>query len=274
MFQNILQNVNKKVPLVHCITNYVTVNDVANILLACGASPIMADEEEEVEDITSICTSLYINMGTLNERTIQSMIKAGKKANELFHPVIFDPVGAGASKLRTKVATDLLHHISFRVIRGNISEIKNIYNDSGTTQGVDADVNDEVTEDNIGEKVSLAKKLSQRTGAIIAITGAIDVVADSKSAYVIRNGNPIMSRITGTGCMLTGMIAAYIGGNPNQALLATTAAVCSMGIAGEIAYQKIQEEGKGFGTLRSYMIDAISQMTQENLNGGARIESM
>lgn len=273
MFTKILENVNKRPPLVHCITNYVTVNDVANALLACGGSPIMADDEKEVEEITSICTALTINIGTLNERTIKSMIKAGKKANAISHPVVLDPVGAGASKLRTNTTFDLLEKVKFTVIRGNISEIKTVYLGSGTTQGVDADVKDVITEQNLEEAVSFAKKLSEKTGAVIAITGAIDIVADRKSAFVIRNGHSMMSKISGTGCMLSAMIAAFVGANQEQPLLATAAAVCTMGLAGELAYQRIVKENGGSSTLRAYIIDEISKMNAETLNGGAKVES-
>ena len=139
-FGECLENVHSKMPLIHNITNYVTVNDVANVLLACGGSPIMADESEEVEDITSICGGLNINIGTLNRHTIPAMFKAGKKANELGHPVLLDPVGVGASSLRTDTAKQLLEEIHFSVIRGNISEIKTLAAGSGSTRGVDADV--------------------------------------------------------------------------------------------------------------------------------------
>ena len=126
MFQTMLENVRKNCPLIHNITNYVTVNDCANIVIACGASPIMADDKEEVAEITTICSGLNINIGTLNSRTIASMLIAGKRANELNHPVVLDPVGAGASKLRTETAMQLLEDVKFSVIRGNISEIKTL----------------------------------------------------------------------------------------------------------------------------------------------------
>ena len=155
-----LENVRKKYPLVHNITNYVTANDCANILLACGASPIMADEIDEVEDIASICSALNINIGTLNKRTIESMIRAGKKAEQLNHPVILDPVGEGASDLRTVTARRPMDQIHFAVIRGNISEIRTLSGSSAATQGVDADVADKVTEDKIDEAVSFARKFS------------------------------------------------------------------------------------------------------------------
>lgn len=161
MFEQILENINSKKPLVHCITNYVTVGDCANIVAACGASPIMADDYNEVEDITSICNALVLNIGTLNERTVKSMIRAGKKANALRHSVILDPVGAGASKLRTETTYTLLDEIEFSVIRGNISEIKTIAYGNGTTKGVDADISDTVTEENLSKSIEFVKELSK-----------------------------------------------------------------------------------------------------------------
>lgn len=153
MLKKCFDNVREKHPLVHNITNYVTVNDVANILLTCGGSPIMADDSEEVEDITSICQGLNINIGTLNKNTISSMFLAGKKANALGHVVLLDPVGAGASRLRTKTANELVRDIKFTVIRGNISEIRTLIEGTGNTKGVDADLSDAVTEDNLDETI-------------------------------------------------------------------------------------------------------------------------
>ena len=144
-----LTNVKAKAPLIHNITNYVTVNDCANMVLACGASPIMADDKNEVEEITSICGGLNINIGTLNSRTIESMFLAGKKANELGHPLVLDPVGAGASSLRTETAKKLMQEVKFTVIRGNISEIKTVAGNATATQGVDANILDKVTEENL-----------------------------------------------------------------------------------------------------------------------------
>ncbi|MGE4283237.1 MAG: hydroxyethylthiazole kinase [Clostridia bacterium] len=273
MFEKILENVKTKSPLVHNITNYVTVNDCANILLACGSSPIMSDDIMEVSEITSICNALVINIGTLNTRTIESMLKAGKKANELNHPVILDPVGAGASALRTDTALNLLEKIKFSVIRGNISEIKTISKGCGSTKGVDADVSDTVTEAALDEVVSFAKNLSKKTGAVIAITGAIDIVANSEKAYIIKNGHPMMSKITGSGCMLTSLIGGFCGANPKNILDATAAAVCSMGLCGEMAYEKVEETNGGTSSFRMHLIDSMSKLTSECLNGGAKIES-
>ena len=271
MFQNMLENVRKNCPLIHNITNYVTVNDCANIVIACGASPIMADDKEEVAEITTICSGLNINIGTLNSRTIASMLIAGKRANELNHPVVLDPVGAGASKLRTETAMQLLEKVKFSVIRGNISEIKTLASGSGTTKGVDADVADKVTEENLDDVIAFAKAFAKKTGAVIAITGAIDIVADSEKAYCIRNGHPMMSSITGTGCQLSAMTAAFVTANPNQLLEATAAAVSAMGYAGEVAYSRLTEMD-GNSTYRNYIIDAIYNMTPEMLEKGAKYE--
>lgn len=270
--KQILDNVLSKTPLVHNITNYVTVNDCANILLACGGSPIMADDFLEVEDITSICNALVINIGTLNDRTIKSMIKAGKKANELNHPVILDPVGAGASKFRTDTTFLLLKEVKFSVIRGNISEIKTVYQGSGTTNGVDASIADRVTDENLDETINFAKELSKKTGSIIAITGEIDIVADSEKAYTIRNGHAIMSKITGTGCMLTSVIGAYCGANSNNMLEATVTAVCAMGLCGELAYEKMKKNDGGTSSLKMYLIDNMGKINYEMLKAGGKIE--
>ncbi len=266
-----LQNVRDKVPLVHNITNYVTVNDVANILLACGGSPIMSDEPQDVEDITSICGGLNINIGTLNVRSIEGMLGAGRKANELRHPILLDPVGAGASALRTNTAVMLMETLRFDVIRGNISEIKTLAQGSGTTKGVDADVADAVTEENLDEAVTFAKDFAKKAGTIVAITGAIDLVSDGETCYVIRNGRPEMGKITGTGCQLSGMMTAFLVANPDHKLEAAAAAVCAMGLAGQIGWERMQE-GDGNSTYRNRIIDAIYNMDAKILDEGADYE--
>lgn len=265
------ENVRKNVPLVHNITNYVTVNDVANVLLACGGSPIMSDEPEDVADITSICGGLNINIGTLNKRSIEGMFIAGQKANELGHVVLLDPVGAGASALRTNTALELIDKIKFDIIRGNISEIKTLAVGTGTTKGVDADVADAVTEDNLDSMVAFAKEFAAKFHTIVAITGAIDLVADADKCYVIRNGRPEMGKITGTGCQLSGLATAFAVANPENRLEAVAAAVCTMGAAGEIAFGRMQE-GDGNSTYRNRIIDAIYNMTGDVLDQAAKFE--
>ena len=271
MLGKAMENVREKAPIVHNITNYVTVNDVANVLLACGGSPIMSDEPDDVSDITSICGGLNINIGTLNKRSIEAMFVAGKKANELKHVVSLDPVGAGASALRTNTAIKLIKEIKFDIIRGNISEIKTLALGSGTTKGVDADIADAITEDNLDEMVAFAKNFAQKTKSVVAITGAIDLVADSEKCFVIRNGRPQMSKITGTGCQLSALTCAFAVANPENKTEAVAAAVCMMGLAGEIGYANMKKE-HGNSTYRNHIIDAIYNMDAKALKEGAKYE--
>ena len=271
MLKEMLQNVRDRHPLIHNITNYVTVNDCANILLACGGSPIMSDDLAEVEDITSICGGLNINTGTLNQRTIPAMFAAGKKAAALGHPIVLDPVGAGASALRTNTALELMEKIPFTVIRGNISEIKTLARGSGTTQGVDADAADRVTEENLEQSAAFVKAFAAKANAVIAVTGAIDIVADQDKAYVVRSGHPMMSAITGTGCQLSCLTAAYITANPETPLDAAAAAVCSMGVCGEIAYERLSGQD-GSASYRNYIIDAVYRLDGETLERRAKYQ--
>ncbi|MCQ2553157.1 MAG: hydroxyethylthiazole kinase [Clostridia bacterium] len=271
MFKEIFDNVRTKTPLIHNITNYVTVNDVANILLACGGSPIMADDENEVEEITSICNGLNINIGTLNSRTIKAMLKAGKKANQLGHPVVLDPVGVGAATLRTNTALQLLEEVKFDVIRGNISEVKVLALGSGKTSGVDANVADSVTSETLDATVAYLKDFAKKIGSVVAVTGAIDIVTDGEKAFCIYNGDKDMGKITGTGCQLSALTAALITANPDNKLIAAAAAVCAMGYAGELGKKRMTELD-GNSSYRNYIIDAIYNMTGSQLEEGARFE--
>ena len=248
MLETMLQNVRERAPLVHNITNYVTVNDCANILLACGASPIMADDPDDAEEITAVCAALNLNIGTLNARTIPAMERAGRRANALGHPVLLDPVGAGASSLRTNTAARLLDELTIAAVRGNVSEIRALQLGARATRGVDAALEDRVTEENLPEAIAFAQAFSQRTGAVVAMTGAIDVVADAERAYVIRNASP------------------------ERPLEAAAAAVCAMGVCGEIARDKTEALGAGNATFRTQLIDAVCNLTPEGLQERARYE--
>ncbi|MGI6199618.1 MAG: hydroxyethylthiazole kinase [Christensenellales bacterium] len=281
MFDSIFAALRAKKPLVHCITNYVTVNDVANVALACGASPIMADDIAEAADITAICDALALNIGTLNGRTVQSMLAAGERANQLGRPVVLDPVGAGASPLRTRTAAELIERLDLAVIRGNLSEIKAVAQGvgaagggSGASRGVDAAAGDAVTPDNQAETAAFVKDLARRTGAVIAATGAVDLVADGETCYAIENGCADMSRVTGTGCMLTAVIAACVAAHPGRTLEAAAAAVAAMGLCGELARDKVASRGEGAGSLRVYLIDAMSNLTDERLARGVKCHAL
>lgn len=271
MLKECIDNLRKKAPLIHNITNYVTVNDVANIILACGASPIMADEIEEVEEITSICNGLNINIGTLNARTIPAMMAAGKKAQELNHVILLDPVGAGASTLRTNTALKLMEQIKFTVIRGNMSEIKALHQQGGDSRGVDVCEADKVTEDNLQETARFLQQFSRLHGCIVAVTGAIDLVTDGEQVYALRNGRPEMGQITGTGCQLSGLMTAYLVANPEKPLEAAVTAVAAMGVAGETAFVHMKEY-EGNSTYRNRIIDAICHMDGKTLENLAKVE--
>lgn len=271
MLGSCLENVRKRKPLIHNITNYVTVNDVANMLLACGGSPIMSDEPADIAEITAACDGLNLNIGTLNVRTIDAMYAAGRQANALDHPVLLDPVGAGASTLRTETAVGLMREIRFAAVRGNMSEIRALAAGRGTTRGVDADGRDAVTEENLDRAVSFVKGFAAEAGCVIAVTGRIDLVSDGGRCFVIRNGRPEMGRITGTGCQLSGLMTAFLAANPEDPLSAAAAAVCAMGLAGEIGYGHLKP-WEGNATYRNRIIDAVYQMTPEILEEGADYE--
>ena len=271
MFGEILGRVRSAHPLVHTITNYVTANDCANIVLACGASPIMADEAEEVQEITSLCAGLSLNLGTLNKAKIPSFFLAGQEANRRHIPVLLDPVGVGASHLRTETALRLLREVRISVIRANASEMKALALGAGTTGGVDAAACDCVTEETLDRAVSFCKAFAQKSGAVVAMTGRIDIVTDGHSTYCIRNGHAMMSLVTGCGCQLSALTAAFVAANPQAPLEASAAAICAMGLAGEIAHARLSELD-GNAAYRGYIIDAICNLTPEQLEKGANYE--
>ncbi len=272
MIGDMLQSVREKHPLIHTITTYVTANDCANMVIACGAAPIMADDPAEAAEVTSICAGLDINLGTLTERKAKSMRLAGMRSNELHHPVILDPVGVGASAFRKETVGRLLSDVKFTVIRGNISEVRTIAESAGgAPRGVDADRARLVTEASLTDAIEEIKEYALKLGSIIAVTGAIDIVTDGKEAYVIRNGHPMLSDVTGTGCQLSALVAAFCAANPEKPLEAAAAAVCAMGLAGEIAHKRMTEQD-GNATYRNYVIDAVYNMTPEDLEKGANYE--
>lgn len=272
MFTSLLENVVQTRPLVHCITNYVSANDCANLLLALGASPIMADAPSEVEEITGHAKALVLNMGTLSETKLTSMLLAGQKANQLGIPVILDPVGVGASHFRKQAAHQLLSTIHFSVIRGNASEIETLLTDKSISIGIDVASPKTVTPYTIQGILQLATALSYKTRSIIAVSGKTDLVTNGYMTYAVFNGHSDLTRITGTGCMLTSLIGAYCGANPSQLLEATVAAVGTVGISSEFAHQKCELLQGGTGTFRTLLLDAVSLITPIQLQGGLHYE--
>jgi len=263
----LLNGVRNKKPLVHNITNYVTVNDCANILLAIGASPIMADDIKEATDITKISSALVINIGTLNERTIESMIASGKKANQLNIPVVFDPVGAGASEFRNATTKRILEEVKISVLRGNMSEIKFISGLESTTKGVDASESDI----HIGNEkgINVAKNLAEKLKCTVAITGVTDIISDGKRAAVLENGTKMLANVTGTGCMTTALVGAFCGAGSDY-FIGAISGIMSMGIAGEIAFEKAGQLGTG--SFHIAIMDAISNLNSEIIENIAKIK--
>lgn len=265
-FGALLDRVRETSPMVHCISNLVTANDCANIVLAAGASPIMADAPEEVEEITALCRALCLSLGTPNPRKAEAMVKAGRIAARLGLPVVFDPVGVGASQFRKGIAADILREVPVTVLRCNASELQALSGLAQVSRGVDA-----------GKTLPpeallpLAQRFAAEHRCVVAVTGAEDFVTDGKRTHCIRNGTPLLRRVTGAGCMLSVLTAAFTGANPDCPLDAAAAAVCAMGLCGETAAARLTGE-EGTGTLRMYLMDAVSNLTGERLDQGANDE--
>jgi len=270
--RKILENIQKTKPVVQCITNFVTVNDCANIVLACGGSPTMASDFREAEDIAEKADALVLNMGTVSDT--DAMIIAGRKSNQLGHPGILDPVGAGGSRFRVDTFRRLSESMQFSVIRGNISEIKAIAFGESDIRGVDAAAADQISEKNSDEIVAMAKKLSAKMKSVIVISGPMDVVASEKTAYLVRNGHPIMAKVTGSGCMSTAMLGAFCGGNPQHILEAALASTVTMGVWGELAYQKTLAQDGGTMTFRMNLIDQVSMINSDVLREMMKVEKI
>ena len=268
-FEKALMLVREKKPLVQCITNFVTVNDCANIILASGGSPTMASHPLEVEEAVAGVQALVCNMGAIDK--IDSMLLAGKEANRLKKPVILDPVGAGGTQLRRDAVRKLLEEVRFTVIRGNASEIRYLAGQQSTGSGVDVSNPDEITEGNLPAAVSMAEELAEKLNTVIAISGKIDVISDGSRSCVLRNGCAAMARITGSGCMLTALIGAFCGACEDP-FAAACSAMAAMGISGEIADAKRLRNGTGNATFRNDLIDAVFNLTQEQLKQGVRYE--
>lgn len=265
-FEKALELVRNRMPLVQCITNFVTVNDCANIILAAGGSPSMAHDIREVEEAVLGAQALVCNMGAIEDT--DAMVLAGRRANQLGVPVVLDPVAAGGTKLRRDAAARLLKEVHFSVIRGNASEIRSISGEQATGSGVDVSVSDVITEENLKENADRIRQFAKCIDTVIAVSGKIDVVSDGKRTMVIRNGCPVMSRITGSGCMLTSLIGAFCGAMPKEPFEAACTAIAAMGVSGEIAEQLRLKKGAGNATFRTDLIDAVFNLTGKQMMEG------
>lgn len=262
--------VRERTPLVQCITNFVTVNDCANILLAAGGSPTMAHDIREVEEAVTGVQALVLNLGAIGD--VEAMLLAGKRANQLGIPVVLDPVAAGVTSLRREACRRLLAELRFTVIRGNASEIRALALGAEGGSGVDVSAGDAVTEENLSRGVELCRRLAESTGAVTALSGQVDILSDGTQTVLIRGGVPTMSRVTGSGCMLTALLGAFCGANPERPLAAAAAAVAAMDLAGERAEARRLQNGTGNATFRTDLIDAVFNLTEDELREGVRYE--
>ncbi len=254
-----VEKIRKEGPLVHNITNYVVMNSTANALLSIGASPVMAHALEEVEEMVNIASALVINIGTLSEKWIDSMFAAGNAAKGKGIPVVLDPVGAGATRLRTETAGRLIREVEPSVVRGNSSEIMAVAESgAGETRGVDSVHSSDTALDG-------AKQLAMDAGTVVVISGASDLVTDGKNVLRIDNGSDMMARVTGMGCAATALVGAFAAVN-DDTLAASAHAMAVMGIAGEMA----DGVSSGPGSLQQHFLDALysidSTAVMERLN--------
>lgn len=251
--------IRQKAPLVHNITNFVVMNNTANALLAIGASPVMAHAPEEVAEMAAMASAVVLNMGTLSERWVEAMLLAGRSALEHNVPIVFDPVGVGATSYRNQTARRIFSQFTPSIIRGNASEIMALAAELLDTQqqiktkGVDSTT----ASDNA---IETAQRLAQQLGTVIAISGIEDYITDGKTVHSLKNGSPMMARVTGMGCTASAITGAFAGINSDM-LEAAAHAMAVMGIAGELATL----QSKGPGSLQVNFLDQLYTLTPESI---------
>lgn len=258
----LFDEVRAKRPLVHHITNYVTVNDCANMAICAGAAPVMADAMEEMADMVSIAGALVLNIGTLNDRLVGSMIAAGRRANELDIPVIVDPVGAGATKYRTETVKRLLEELDVAVLKGNAGEIATMAGSDAKVVGVDS-------HGISGDPVEICQQYSESLGVTVAMTAPVDVVSDGRRTYLIENGHEMMERVSGTGCMASTVVGAFNAVSTDRAS-ACASALAVLGIAGE----KAAVEARGPMSFRTKLFDSMFNLSAQDVALGSRIKGL
>jgi hydroxyethylthiazole kinase len=259
---DLFARVRKNHPLVHHITNYVTVNDCANITICAGGAPIMADAIEEVAEMTGIVGALVLNIGTLNKRQIESMIAAGRKANEVKIPIILDPVGVGATRFRTDTARRLLDELEITILKGNAGEIGVLAGANGKVRGVDS-------AGLTGDPIAIAKEFASVAGLTVVVSGAADIVTDGKRVLLVKNGHPMMGSISGTGCMAASVTGAFAA-EEKDPVLAAAGALAAFGIAGERAAARAQ----GPYTFKVALFDELAGLTPAALQSAAKIRTV
>lgn len=262
LFAECFASVQEKHPLVHHITNSVTINDCANITLCCGAAPVMAEAAEEVADMVSLAGALVLNIGTLHPAQTDAMMIAGKKANELDIPVILDPVGAGATPFRTRTAQDLLNKIEIAVLKGNAGEIGVLAGEQATVRGVDSG-------GLAADPVSVIPAFARKCGVVVAMSGPEDIISDGKRTLAVGNGHPLMGNLSGTGCMAASLIGAFSAVSDDR-LVAAAAALATFGIAGERSAQ----QASGPYSFRTGLFDGLAALTPAGVREQARVRML
>lgn len=253
------ERVRQQRPLLHHITNFVVMNDTANITLHIGGLPVMAHAREEVAEMVAAAGALVLNPGTLTPEWVESMLVAGKRANELGIPIVLDPVGAGATTLRTESNRRLLEELKVAVVRGNSGEIGALTGMGGVVKGVEAVVE-------VDDPVKVAQALARRYRTTVAITGPRDIITDGTRVFGVDNGHPMLKTITGTGCAATTMIAAFAAVE-RDFILAATAGLACFGLAAEIAAR----DARGPASFKVALFDAIYNLSREQILEGVRV---
>ncbi len=245
-------------PLVHCITNYVAMNFNANALLAIGASPVMAHAKEEMADMTSIASSLVLNIGTLDEQWVEGIFAAGCAMRDLGRPIVFDPVGSGATPYRTTICKRIIEECKPTIIRGNGSEIMSLVDATVLSKGVDSSVSSDLA-------LEAAKALAKSSGAVVVISGAKDYITDGDLVETISNGSTMMTSVTAMGCTATVVVAAFAA-VCDSPLQAAHYAMALMSVAGEKAAAKSSAPA----TLQLNFLDTLYTISSEELSQSVR----
>jgi hydroxyethylthiazole kinase len=261
MFSDIFADVHLKHPLVHHITNYVTVNDCANITIAAGAAPVMADAPEEVCEMAGLAGALVLNIGTLDKEQVESMILAGGLANDRQIPVVLDPVGAGATRFRTRTALRLMDELRITILKGNAGEIGILAGAEASVRGVDSC-------GMTGDPVTIARKFAEASGIPVVVSGSTDIVTDGKRVLLVGNGHPLMGTISGTGCMAASVTGAFAAVSDDP-VNASAAALATFGVAGE----KAAAYAHGPYSFRTALFDELAALTPEEVELCARIRN-
>jgi hydroxyethylthiazole kinase len=264
MISEIISDIRAKTPLVQSITNYVTINDCANILLCIGASPAMCEAREEVEQFVDLISALYINIGTLTQEQEEASYLAVKKASQLNKPVVLDPVACGAISRKKEVVFNLLQCGQISVFKGNIGEIKFLAGYAGKVRGVDS------VDDGEGA-INACKDLAKNHNTVVVATGKTDIITDGERTCLIDNGTPMFTFLTGSGCM-AGALTAAAAGISQDFFVSSAAAILTMGLAGEMAASSLEEVLPG--SFRMKLFDAIYKISREDILKGGKIRCL